>query len=229
MIRLRGGGFVHEDAIEEIALPLYQGVMMHQFDFAAARYSSGAGNRAIFEPLDWEHKRIDPQFLMSTDNHEGKGRARVVFREISNATNQRAMLAAVIPNRPCSNGLPILESLFSPLMLEAVLNSFAYDFVVRCAMGGTHLNYFVIEGTPLIPPRTPALDLLAIIAARLNCGDAVFAPEWLRLRADAERNGRELGGWKQLWAVTPHERLRLRCLLDAVVAELYGLDWDDLA
>jgi hypothetical protein len=35
--------------------------------------------------------------------------------------------------------------------------------------------------------------------------------------------------WRRLWAVTPHERLRLRCILDAVVAHLYGLDADDFA
>jgi len=32
-----------------------------------------------------------------------------------------------------------------------------------------------------------------------------------------------------LWAITSHERLRLRCLLDAIIAELYGLSYDDFA
>lgn len=35
--------------------------------------------------------------------------------------------------------------------------------------------------------------------------------------------------WKRLWAITSHERLRLRCMLDAIVAELYSLEWDDFA
>ncbi|GMU42000.1 MAG: hypothetical protein AMXMBFR23_28660 [Chloroflexota bacterium] len=34
--------------------------------------------------------------------------------------------------------------------------------------------------------------------------------------------------WRQLWAITPPERLRLRAILDAVVAKLYGLSADDL-
>jgi hypothetical protein len=34
--------------------------------------------------------------------------------------------------------------------------------------------------------------------------------------------------WRSRWAVTTHERLRLRCILDAAVAALYGLDLDDL-
>jgi len=35
--------------------------------------------------------------------------------------------------------------------------------------------------------------------------------------------------WRRLWAITPHERLRLRAMLDAIVAELYNLDHDDFA
>jgi hypothetical protein len=31
------------------------------------------------------------------------------------------------------------------------------------------------------------------------------------------------------WAITPHERLRLRCMLDAIIAVLYGLNHDDFA
>lgn len=35
--------------------------------------------------------------------------------------------------------------------------------------------------------------------------------------------------WRRLWALTPYERLRLRCLLDAITAELYGLNYEDLS
>jgi hypothetical protein len=33
--------------------------------------------------------------------------------------------------------------------------------------------------------------------------------------------------YQSLWAITPYERLRVRCILDAVIAELYGLEIDD--
>jgi hypothetical protein len=38
-----------------------------------------------------------------------------------------------------------------------------------------------------------------------------------------------LTNWYRLWAITPYERLRLRCIFDAAVAELYGLEIDDFA
>lgn len=33
--------------------------------------------------------------------------------------------------------------------------------------------------------------------------------------------------WKRLWGITAHERLRLRCILDALVGAIYGLGWAD--
>jgi hypothetical protein len=51
----------------------------------------------------------------------------------------------------------------------------------------------------------------------------IFAAEWLATAAHKDQS------WFRLWALAEHERLRLRCILDAVVADLYGLDPDDLA
>jgi len=54
-----------------------------------------------------------------------------------------------------------------------------------------------------------------------------FAPQWLEMREAYPELG-ELH-WRKLWAITEHERLRLRCILDAIVAELYGLEYEDFA
>jgi hypothetical protein len=52
-----------------------------------------------------------------------------------------------------------------------------------------------------------------------------FAPEWLKIKSlipeFAERE------WKHWWAVTEADRLRLRIEVDALSAELYGLDSDE--
>jgi hypothetical protein len=44
---------------------------------------------------------------------------------------------------------------------------------------------------------------------------------------DLKPNLDTLLSWRYMWARTEHERLRLRCILDAAVAKLYGLDADD--
>ena len=54
-----------------------------------------------------------------------------------------------------------------------------------------------------------------------------FAPQWLEMRNEYPHLGQL--HWRKLWAITEHERLRLRCILDAIIAELYGLAYDDFA
>ena len=52
-----------------------------------------------------------------------------------------------------------------------------------------------------------------------------FAPEWLKLKhLYPELASKE---WKHWWAVTEADRLRLRVEIDALCADLYGLDPDD--
>jgi hypothetical protein len=58
---------------------------------------------------------------------------------------------------------------------------------------------------------------------KLGMGLKIFAIEWMNILEKVNKS------WYQLWAITPYERLRLRCILDAVVAELYGLEIEDFA
>jgi hypothetical protein len=52
-----------------------------------------------------------------------------------------------------------------------------------------------------------------------------FSPEWLKLKDFYPRLGSK--GWKRWWAVTEADRLRLKVEIDALCADLYGLDPDD--
>jgi hypothetical protein len=68
------------------------------------------------------------------------------------------------------------------------------------------------------------------VTACINLVSPLFAPAWLSLLDSLDPAARAAllaTPWRKLWAVTPHERLRLRCILDAVVAHLYGLDKKD--
>lgn len=60
-------------------------------------------------------------------------------------------------------------------------------------------------------------------------GHPIFAHDWLRFAANFSLERSSQYGWQRFWGITPHERLRLRCSLDAIIAELYGLDYSDLA
>jgi len=233
VIPMRDGSFVREEDIQDVALPLYQGVMIHQFDFSAAGYVSGAGNRAKWRPIDWTDKVIEPQFLMDdmvvADSTSRPSGLKVCFRDVSNATNERTMISSFVPAMPCGHTAPVMSlqsrSMASTVTLAVIYNSFAFDAGLRTRLGGVHLTWHYMEETAIPVLTISALPAVVVMSCALNFPAAIFAPEWLRLRAMES----SLPPWKSLWALTRHERLRLRCILDAIVAELYGLDQADFA
>jgi len=206
-----------------VALPLYQGVMIWLMDPCAARYEGGASNRTKWTALPWTAKAWNPQFLLKPGAWSAT-EARLLFRDISNATNQRSFVAAVTPPLPSGNKTPILTLSGGERMawlLSAALTSYTFDSAVRQRMSGTSLNWYIVAEQPTLHPDD--LESLARVALSLQAGHPLLAPSWCKVGLGASNTT-----WRSHWAVTPHERLRLRCILDAVVAALYGLDLDDL-
>lgn len=218
----------------DIALPLYEGRMLGQFDFSKKGWVSGRGRTAKWREIGLSNKVIEPQYLMSYATYVQNAaylHEKVVFMSITSATNQRTMICTGIPDFPCGNSVPVLiinrskkEFLLS-LHLIAVLNSIIYDATLRVRLGGITLNFFICDETPI--PYPPQDVLLALYCARLLFISPLFSPQWLKTAAYLTDLSKE--NWKRLWAITPHERLRLRCIIDAIVSELYGLSFDDFA
>jgi hypothetical protein len=212
---------------EQKFVAFYTGKMVTQFDFAFQRWVSGHAAKATWAPLGFAEKDWCPEFVTPLDavRHRWQGGTRLVFRDIARATDERTMLATVIPAWPCGNKLPLLAeegqmSVARQLGLCCVLNSFAYDFVVRNRITGLNLNKFIVDETPVPDLDTVPLEL-SVIGARLCAVHEVFAGAWLELRHACP----ELGDrpWKAHWAVDPADRLELRAKSDAIVAHLYGL------
>ncbi len=220
----------------ERALPLYEGRMIGQFDFSDKGWVGGKGRSAEWRELPWTSKTVEPQYLMGQADWRGalssgtgeKARfsgVKLTFMAIGSATNRRSMFAALVRDVPCGNAVPVLQTdagIVGDLALAAAMNSFAYDFSLRLRLGGLNLNYFVVAETGLLR-RQVLSSAVPRIAAGLSFAHPWFAPVWVDAAPSLGRcPPRE-------WALTPHERLRLRCILDAIVAVLYGLDHDDFA
>ena len=219
----------------DIALPLYEGRMIGPFDASEKSWLNGKGRMAEWQAIPFERKVYRPQYLLSLDTYRKRERAfqgyKIGFMKIGSATNTRSMYAAFIEDMPCGESVstlqPAIKDVKNILSLLACLNSFTYDYSLRCRLGGINLTYSVIAETPLLSPDILRQSPCAKLAARLNLIMPNFAPNWLELR-DVYPDFAE-HHWRKLWAVTEHERLRLRCILDAIVAELYGLSYDDFA
>lgn len=218
----------------DIALPLYEGRMIGQFDFSQKGWVSGKGRGAVWREIPWEEKVIEPQYLMAQETflaRAGGPLLKAVMMDVTSATNTRTMIAGPLGAVPCCHKAPTLVPTrggpFAAAAVVAVVNSLVFDAALRLRLGGQSLIWAVLAESPIGAHLTEQQGLLALAAARLALVHATFAPHWGCLRHTGAVP--PLAPWRRLWAITPHERLRLRCMLDAIVAELYGLDWDDFA
>jgi hypothetical protein len=145
------------------------------------------------------------------------------FMDVTSATNTRTMIAAFLDDSPCGNKVPVLWSR-EPLALTAVFDTFAFDYQLRNRLGGLTANYFIIEETVLPRCNDVSIELLSKNSIRLSAPNILFSPIWQAYLVKTPTFS-----WRRMWAVTPNERLRLRCVLDAVVTQLYGISKEDFA
>jgi hypothetical protein len=219
----------------DVALPLYQGRVVHHFDFWAGRYIQGAGRNAVWGDNPHDQKAFSPQYAMAEGvfrkQVEHPASVRIAMRDIARSTDTRTLIAACIPPFPGNHKVPILEvgdrSLERTTCLAAILSSFVFDWVTRVRLGGTSIVWSMLVDCPL--PKLSLSDQaekrIVLNTARLTFLHRRFAPEWLRLKHLCPDLAAKQ--WKHWWAVTEVDRLRLRVEIDALCADLYGLDPDD--
>ena len=147
------------------------------------------------------------------------------WRDITNATNERTVIAAVVPRVGVGNNFPLmlLDWRYFGIhgaLLAANLCSLMLDFVARHKVGGTHLNYFVYKQLPVIPPGLYTKASREYIAARIL--------ELTYTAYDLKPWAEDLGYTGNPFPWNPERRSVLRAELDAYYARLYGLSRDEL-
>jgi len=150
---------------------------------------------------------------------EEAARTRVGFRDVTNRTNSRTVVAALIPAKTLLvNSVRYLVFVDGGDRERAcclgILNSLPFDWQARRFVE-THLNYFILEGLQVPPLSDEVFDALASAAARLSTLDESFADF-------ASATGVDVG------PLDAAEREGLRAEIDARVSHAWGLDGDDL-
>lgn len=218
----------------DIALPLYEGRMIGQFDFSEKGWVSGKGRGAVWRKIPWEEKLVEPEFLMRCahlDELQLEPSWKVGQMRVTSATNTRTLISTFLSRVPCGDKVATLRlpTLAHTLALTCILNSFTFDYTARARVGGLQVDQHILYPSPVpMPDKVLRLENFSLLGVSLLIPSTSFAPEWLCLRTQPVQFDRERRAWKRYWALTPHERLRLRSFVDAVVAELYGLEGQDL-
>jgi hypothetical protein len=142
------------------------------------------------------------------------------------------MIATALPVGGVGNNAPLmmLPDNLSPSggLLVANLSSFAHDFAARFKVGGTHLNFFIVNQLPVLPPTTysqpcswqPSRVLSEWITPRVL--ELTYTAYDLRGFAEDCGYTGEPFRWDQ------ERRFLLRCELDAAYFHLYGIGQEDV-
>ncbi|MDQ8029272.1 MAG: hypothetical protein REJ23_11140, partial [Brevundimonas sp.] len=235
------GGNRYQSATGEW-LPLYEGKMVQAFDHRAASVVVNAANlNRPAQPVSTTSEQHadpawspDPQFWVQALPGLGQSPYLLGFKDVTAPTNVRSMIAAIIPGGAAGNTLPLIEIDSTPgtpnaedaALLAGNLNSASYDFVARQKIQGQHLNWFIVEQLPIVPPT--AYDrAFGPKTARDIVREAVL--ELSYTAHDLAPFARDLGHVDDVGEVLPpfvwdeDRRLVLRAKLDALYFILYGV------
>ncbi len=190
------------------SLPLFEGKMIWHFSHTLA------------EPRFWVDGKKGRRALLGRQPDAGQQlgfqKYRMAYRSVASNTNERSMIATVIP--PCftGNSVNICESLDQKdqLFCVAVLDSFAIDWFLRQKVT-TNINMFFVYQLPV---------------PRLSSADAAFGPivkraaQLICTTPEFDALAKEVGMGSHKSGVTAlAARAQLRAELDGLIAHLYGL------
>ena len=153
-----------------------------------------------------------------------KARWFLSWRDITNSTNERTVIAAVYPYSGVSNKLPVMNlptaNSIDAACIVSNLSSLTFDYVSRQKIGGTSMNYFIYKQLPLLAPDQFNSQDREFIQPRIL--ELTYTSHAMRPWAE------DLGYTGKPFAFHPDRRAQLRAELDAFFAKKYGLTKDEL-
>ena len=221
-------------------VPLYEGKMVQAFDHRAANIVVNLENQ--YRPAQpvpatpEQHQDLnwlpDPQFWVKESLTSFSGAPYLLtFKDVTATTNVRSMIAAFIPGFGVGNTLPIVSTdgliATDAVVLLANFNALPFDCVARQKIQGQHLNWFIVEQLPVVPPDRYETIRFGPKTAGEIVREAVL--ELTYTAHDMAAFARDLGHLKEAGKVKPpfrwdeDRRLGLRAKVDAVFFHLYGV------
>jgi hypothetical protein len=182
--RLVGNTFVAGDPTSPSParyLPLYEAKMIWHYDHRYGTYEGVRDRSSTQLPTPDEHQHADPHFVVQpwywvpaeevTRRLGDWQRGWLLgFRRITNATNERTAIFALIPTTGAGDNvfllLPDTNSVLTAT-LTGNLIALPFDWVVRQKLAGVNMNFFYVEQFPVLPPDAYTPEDLRFIVPRV--------------------------------------------------------------
>lgn len=225
---------------EKTRVPIYEGKFIEQYDnrfstfagmSADERYQAKASARrqpgdSFVAPKPAPECRyfIDKKFWESfLDRYDQP--YSLCWRSLTSPTNQRTMIASIIPSMPTCQSVQLLQTtpVEDLLMILALFNSKVFDFFVRLKMGGIDLTQSIVRQIP-VPFREAWNSMVTLHGVDYTALDAVRALERLLYRNEPDLCG--------LWDGVPEIKnadnyfktaADVREEIDKIIFQMYGL------
>ena len=225
---------------EKTRVPIYEGKFIEQYDnrfstfagmSADERYQAKASARrqpgdSFVAPKPAPECRyfIDKKFWESfLDRYDQP--YSLCWRSLTSPTNQRTMIASIIPSMPTCQSVQLLQTtpVEDLLMILALFNSKVFDFFVRLKMGGIDLTQSVVRQIS-VPFREAWNSMVTLHGVDYTALDAVRALERLLYRNEPDLCG--------LWDGVPEIKnadnyyktaADVREEIDKIIFQMYGL------
>ena len=214
--------------------PLYEAKFIHHYDH---RWSSYDNRGCDSVDMSFAQKcdpnfEVQPRYWISQSEVDRRISLKLArrtwllgIRDITNATNERTIIGAIVPLGPVGNNLPLWLPAHTVApravtCLLATISSLAADYFARQKIGGTHMNYFVGSQLPVLEPSDFPQTETDFIVPRVL--ELTYTSHSMKPFAE------DLGYSGSPFAWNEDRRAILRAELDARIAQLYGLSRDQL-
>jgi len=207
-------------------LPLYEAKYIYHFNHRYQEYTSNDTVVKLNESKlkDFNYS-IATQYYLNKDilyERYGKTNYYLVYRKITNSTNERTSIAALIPPFPSGESVYFIEckTINHSLFLLTILNSLVFDFFSRQCVGGTNFSQWILKQLPVIDLNILSKGLLELILKK------AFHLTYSAI--DLKEMANEFGFLGLPFQWNDNERFHLQCELDAICAHLYGLEKEEM-
>lgn len=248
--KLKGNRWIKS---QQVFVPLYEAKMCRPYDHRHGSIYVKAGNwymqgktnlSTLVEHQNPEHLAL-PRYWASQEEIEQRlpewdRPFFFAFRDIVRPTDERTLISHFVPRVGAINTMPLLLTPATATRMCSLMgnfNSFALDYVARQKISQVHMNFFILEQLPVLPPdtyakrcpwdgRTTLETWISQRVLKLTC----TAEDMLPLADACNFTGgsfqAEYGGRLNKWDEA--ERAELMAELDAAFFHLYGIDRDDV-